>query len=117
MAGKDSMDAHQKRMEQEKEKEKERLLMKEALLKEEDVHVNIPAIYRKRLGKNLPLTIGVETITIPVDGQTYKVKTSFAELMRRHLNQIDLEEIRSEGRWRGNQGNVYPTGPVPGKDD
>lgn len=117
MAGKDSMDAHQKRIQQEKEKELEQKRMKEQLLKEEEVHVSIPAIYRKRLGKNLPLSVGVETISIPVDGQTYKVKKSFAEVMRRHLAQIDLEEIRSEGRWRGNQGNVYPTGPIPGKDE
>jgi hypothetical protein len=117
MAGKDSMDAHQKRMQQEKEKEIQQKELKETLLKEEEVHISIPAIYRKRLGKNLPLSVGVETITIPVDGQTYKVKKSFAEVMRRHLAQIDLEEIRAEGRWHGNQGNVYPTGPIPGKDD
>lgn len=117
MAGKDSMEAHKYRMEQEKIKEMEQQRLKEKLLKDEEVHVSIPAIYRKRLGQNLPLTVGVETITIPVDGQTYKVKKSFAEVMKRHLAQIDLEEIRAEGVWRGNQGNVYPTGPVPGKDN
>ena len=117
MAGKDSMDAHQYRMKQEQLKEIEQKKLKETLLNEEEVQISIPAIYRKRLGKNLPLSVGVETVTIPVDGQTYKVKKSFAEVMKRHLAQIDVEEIRSEGRWHGNQGNVYPTGPVPGKDD
>ncbi|NCU41375.1 MAG: hypothetical protein EOM19_01460 [Candidatus Moranbacteria bacterium] len=116
MAKKDSMDAHKYRLQQEALKEKEQAKRKEALLKEEEVYVSIPAIYRKRLGKNLPLTVGVETISVPVDGQTYKIKKPFAEVMKRHLSQIDLEEIRSEGRWRGNQGNVYPTGPIPGKD-
>lgn len=116
MAGKDSMKAHEYRLKEEKAKEQLQKKAKEKLLLEDDVQVSIPPIYRKRLGMNLPLTVGVETVTIPVDGQTYKIKRSFAEVLKRHLHQIDKEEIRAEGRWRGNQGNVYPTGPIPGQD-
>jgi hypothetical protein len=116
MAGKDSMTAHEYRLQLERQKEEEAKKAKETLMKEVDVHVSIPPAYRKRLGANLPLTVGVETVTVPVDGQTYKIKASFAEVLKRHLSQIDKEDLRADGRWRGNQGDVYPTGPIPGKE-
>lgn len=81
----------------------------------EKVAVSIPPIYRKRLGQNLPLTLGLQTITIPVDGKTYMVPKGFAEILQKHLHQINVEEIRSQGEWDGHTGDVSAIGPIPGK--
>jgi hypothetical protein len=112
---KPSMQAHDHLRKMDSEKEQEQKRVKETLINEPLIRVSISPMYRKRLGANLPLTIGVETVTVPVDGQVYEIKESFGEVLKAHLSQIDKEEIRSEGKWRGNQGDVYPTGPIPGK--
>ena len=113
---KTSMEVHEHARKLEKQKELEQKELKERILKEELIPVSISPMYRQRLGANLPLTVGVETVTIPVDGQVYSIKKPFAEVLRAHIHQIDNEEIRGQGRWRGNRGDVSPTGPIPGKN-
>lgn len=97
-------------------KEKEQQRLKNNLISSKKIAVSIPPIYRRRLGENLPLTLGVETITIPVDGRTYMIPEGFAEILQKHLNQINIEELRSQGSWGGEQGDISPVGPVPGID-
>lgn len=106
---------HLETMTRRKEKEQDNL---KALLSNKNakkVAVSIPPIYSSRLGSNLPLTLGVETITIPVNGRTYLIPEGFAEILKKHLHQIDLEELRSRGKWGDNRGDVSATGPIPGQ--
>lgn len=97
-----------------RQKERDHQNLKTKLIKSKRVAISIPPIYRRRLGENLPLTLGVETITIPVDGKTYMVPEGFAEVLQKHLHQINIEELRSQGAWGTERGDVGPTGPVPG---
>ena len=112
--GKEALNAHSHVRSLEKQKEAEQRKMKEAILQEELVAVSISPIYKKRIGKTLPVSVGTETISIPVDGQTYKIRKAFAEVLRNHIAQIDKEETRADGQWRNNRGNVYPVGEIPG---
>lgn len=99
----------------ERVKEKEQHELKMHLTNSKKVAVSIPPIYKKRLGSNLPLTLGLETITIPVNGKTYMVPEGFAEILQKHLHQINLEELRSQGEWAGEKGDVSAIGPIPGR--
>ncbi len=99
-----------------REKEAEQRRLREKLMTSQHVAVNIPPIYKRRLGANLPLTLGTQTITVPVNGRTYMVPKGFAEVLQRHLHQINIEETRSQGSWGGESGDVSPHGPIPGRD-
>ena len=116
MAKKTPVEAHDHVRKMEKQKELQQKEVKEKILKDQMVPFSIPPIYRKRIGANLPVSVNLETITIPVDGKTYKIPKSFANQARKMLVQIDKEEMRNQHNWRGNQGNVYPTGPIPGQN-
>lgn len=99
---------------EEKQKEAQQRALKERLaLSEEKVVVSIPSIYASRIGNNLPLTVGVETVSIPVNGQSYSVKQPFADALKVYLMQIDLEDQRSRGSWRGEKGNISAIGEIP----
>lgn len=100
----------------EMELEEKHRAAKKSLMQSEYVTVSIPSIYRSRLGSNLPISVGLETITIPVDGKSYKVKKPFAAALKKHLYQIDKEEARSRQQHGSlGTGDVSPTGPIPGK--
>lgn len=88
--------------------------LKIRLANEEKVSVSIPSLYDQFLGKNLPLTIGQQRIVVPVDGKYYRIPKSFAAILKEVLMQIDKEHKRSQGRHGGFQGDVSPTGEVPG---
>jgi hypothetical protein len=89
------------------------VLREKLALTSKKVSVSIPSIYASRIGSNLPLTVGVETITIPVNGETYEVSEPFADALKVYLSQIDLEDKRTRGNWQGLEGNVYATGEIP----
>lgn len=117
MANKTRVDLFKERRDEEVRLEQMHRDAKKKLVNTESVSVSIPRIYRSRLGSNLPITVGLETITIPVDGKTYNVKKPFAVALKRHLMQIDKEAARSQQTWGTfGSGDVSPTGPIPGKD-
>jgi len=110
----EAVNAFQENRKKEKEKEAQQRALKEKLaVSIKKVSVSIPSIYASRIGNNLPLTVGVETISIPVNGETYEVSEPFADALKVYLSQIDLEDKRARGQWRGDTGNVYPVGEVP----
>jgi transposase len=104
-----------KKLRQEKAKEFQQKRTKEKLLVTEKVSVHIPVVYESLVGKNIPISVGLETITIPVDGKTYSVRKPFAEALKVYLSQIDKEATRSKQKFGGYEGDVSPTGPIPGK--
>ena len=82
----------------------------------EKVAVNIPFIYAKKLGKTLPVTVNGVTISIPVDGNTYYIPYYFKDIVDNNLRQINTEEKRASQNFGNHQGDVSPTGKVPGRD-
>lgn len=110
----EAVNAFQENRKKEQQKEAEQRVLKEKLaIASKKVTVSIPSIYASRIGNNLPLTVGLETVSIPVNGESYEVSEPFAVALKVYLSQIDLEDKRSRGQWRGDTGNVYPTGEVP----
>lgn len=95
--------------------EKKQNELKAELASQEKVSVTIPSIYDQFLGKNLPLTIGQQRVVIPVDGKYYRIPKAFASVLKEVLMQIDKEHKRSQGKHGGLQGDVSPTGEIPGK--
>lgn len=89
--------------------------LKVELANAEKVSVSIPSIYDQFLGKNLPLTIGTQRVVVPVDGRTYRIPKPFKSVLREVLAQIDIEHRRSQGKHGGHQGDVSPTGQIPGR--
>ena len=113
-AGKTATNSFAEHREEEKRKEAQQRAMKEKLvLTTKKVMVSIPSIYAGRIGNNLPLTVGVESISIPVNGQNYEVTEPFADALKVYLMQIDKEDIRSRQSWQGQKGNVSAIGEIP----
>lgn len=76
--------------------------------------VRIDLIYKSRLGKTYPITVNGVTISIPVDGKTYLIPDFFADVLDCTIRQLNIEIARSQQNFGGEQGDISPTGSIPG---
>lgn len=113
MAQKSKMEIYAEEREREKRVEEKTRSSREKIINAKEVVISISPIYRQRLGNTVPLTVGTETITVPVDGKTYRIKEPFAVALKQYLMQIDKEADRAAGRWGTESGDVSGTGPLP----
>lgn len=70
-------------------KERTRVAVAEAYKNEPKVQVTGSPMYREYFGTQMPLSINGIILYLPLDGRTYEIPQSFAELFRSRIRSVD----------------------------
>jgi hypothetical protein len=63
--------------------------LKEVYAKEKQVPVNGSPFYRPYFGNNMPIWLNGFAIYVPLDGKTYKIPQSFANIFFERIKRVD----------------------------
>lgn len=66
-----------------------KMLLKEQYAKEKQVPVNGSPFYRPYFGNNMAIWLNGFSVYVPLDGKTYKIPESFANIFQERIKRVD----------------------------